>query len=126
MSKKKLLAADHTQGRHPDERPTSYELSVPDDTIHGELGHIGYRCYICAQLSSVMIQAASSGGEYWQNKQLLWQEECDKLQNQFDADVAAHFPDHYPIGCKTCPTTFEMPPKPLPPSERAIAQNARD
>ncbi len=126
MSKHRLLAKNHTQGIHPDERPTAYQQSVPDDPVHGDDGHRGYRCYQCAQASGVMIQLATNSGEYWQNLQLLWQEKCDELQNKFDLDVATHWPNHKPIGCETCPVVYEMPNKPLPPAERAVGQNARN
>jgi len=122
----KLKAKDHTQGIHPDDRPTAYEQSVPDDGAHGVVGHIGYRCYQCAQLSGVMIQLADNSGEYWQNLQLLWQEECDVVQNTFDDAVATHFPNHQPYNCESCPVPGEMPVKPLPPAERAVRQNALD
>lgn len=108
------------------DRPTAYQLGVPADVAHGVVGHQGYRCYQCAHQSGITIQLAETGGDYWQNLQLAWQEECDVLQNKFDAEVAAHFPDHFPIGCQTCPTTFEMPVKPLPPAERAVRQNANE
>jgi len=106
------------------DRPTAYEMSVPDDTPHSTKGHIGYRCGGCALVSEIQIRIASDGGEYWQNKQLLWQEECDELQNQFDKDVASHWPEHKAIGCEDCPKVYEMPPKPMPPFERALRQNA--
>jgi len=108
------------------ERPSAFEQELDEIADHGLDGHIGVRCYQCAQLSDIMIQLASDGGEYWQNKQLLWQEECDELQNKFDLDVATHWPNHQPIGCTTCPVVYDMPEKPLPPSERAIGHNANN
>lgn len=108
------------------DRPTAFQQSVPDDVAHGVDGHLGYRCYQCSQISGAMIQLADPGGDYWQNLQLLWQEQCDIVQNEFDASVATHFPDHQPYNCKGCPVPGEMPTKPLPPAERAVAQSARD
>lgn len=105
-------------------KKTAFQME-PEDVTHGVEGHIGYKCGQCAREAPVVIQLADSGGEYWQNLQLLWQEECDVLQNSFDADVAAHFPNHKPIGCTECPTPFAMPVKPNPPSERAVRQNAK-
>lgn len=124
MSKHKLDPKKHTQGRHPDERPTSYELEL-DDVNHGVDGHIGFRCYQCSQISGTTIRAADNSGEYWQNLQLDWQEKCDELQNQYDRMVAAHFPVHLPVSCPDCPSPLQMPPKPVPPAERAIRQNAQ-
>ncbi len=86
---------------------TAYELSVPAQTAHGTDGHAGYRCYQCAMESGVTVQLADSGGEYWQNKQLDWQEKCDTLQNKFDLDVATHWPNHQPMNCTTCPVRMK-------------------
>lgn len=119
-------------GIPPDERPTSYELSVPEDPSHGVDGHSGYRCYQCALISPGLVMIAVAGGDYWQNLQLSWQEECDKLQNLYDDAVALHFPIHIDsrlLGkdetCD-CPKPQQMPPKPIPPAERSVTQAARD
>lgn len=87
---------------------------------HGELGHIGYRCGLCALESGRSISLNTHGVDHWQDKQLAWQEECDTIQVHFDETVAAHFPDHKAVNCQTCPETTQMPPKPLPPVERSL------
>lgn len=92
---------------------------------HGAEGHTGYRCGSCAAESGVAILAAPDTGNYWQNLQIAWQEQCDILFNQFDDAVATHFPLHTGPGCKTCPTKPEMPPKPIKPNERALKQNVQ-
>lgn len=107
------------------DKRTAFEME-PEDVAHGVEGHIGYRCGQCAQQSDVVILLADSGGDYWQNLQLKWQEECDIVQNTFDTAVATHFPDHQPYDCASCPVPGKMPVKPNPPAERAIKQNASD
>jgi len=121
----KVLKNDSwSRGVHPEERPTAYQLSdLDNDGAHGSDGvHSGYRCYQCAQQSGSSILLASDSGEYWQNKQLDWQEECDVIQSNFDLEVANHFPLHLAIDCKSCPKTGVMPKKPEPPAERALGQ----
>jgi len=127
MTKRILHPKNHTQGIHPDERPSAYQLGLPanSEIPHDTEGHIGYRCYQCSQESGTTIRLAANSGEYWQNVQLEWQEKCDDLQNQYDAMVAAHFPIHLPVNCEDCPSPLQMPPKPVPPSERAFRQNAQ-
>lgn len=55
---------------------------------------------------------------YWQDKVIKWQEECDRMFRQFDDSVAAHFPQHMGPGCKGCPVAPPMPPRPERPFER--------
>lgn len=87
---------------------------------HGEIGHIGYRCGQCAQISGKTVGITKNTIDYWQTKQIEWQEECDYLQVQFDQEMSDHLPVHLPQNCQTCPSATPMPPKPLPPIERAL------
>ena len=105
------------------ERQSAFQME-PTDVAHGVEGHIGLRCYQCAFQSGITVQLAATGGSYWQNLQLQWQEECDVVQNTFDEAVATHFPNHKPYDCDSCPVPGKMPIKPLPPAERAVNQNA--
>jgi len=87
---------------------------------HGAPDHdkYTYRCYQCAleSLSTSMIYPDNT--DYWQDKQLKWQEECDGIMADFDRRVAIHFPQHQPVNCQSCPMTGILPPKPEPPWER--------
>lgn len=89
---------------------------------HGVDGHTGYKCGACALLSVVRVAATSHSVDYYQTKQLEWQEECDVIMGQFDLDVAAHFPLHKAVNCQECPVTGILPTKPVPPVERALKQ----
>jgi len=88
------------------------------DLPHNMNGHTGHRCIECARESENPISTESDSGDYWQNKQLAWQEECDVIMAKFDREVAIHFPAHMPMNCTTCPMTGTLPPKPNPPIER--------
>lgn len=96
-----------------------------DGLAHGEEGHNGFRCGICARESPGMLAITDHGIDYWQDKQLEWQEECDMVMSQFDSDVADHFPVHRP-GDPTCdcPLKPTLPMKPNPPFERALGKTA--
>ncbi len=117
----------HAASNDNEDRPNLGD--TPDfrepDPDHGEPGHKGVYCGKCAQLSSVQVQAAPTGGDHWQNLQIKWQEDCDVVFRTFDDAVADHFPDHAPVNCDTCPVPPELPGKPIRPEERAIAQTAR-
>lgn len=97
-----------------------------DDHNHGEIGHLGFRCGQCARDGPNMMAVQPSTADYWQDRQLMWQEECDTIQVRFDEAVAAHFPEHKAMNCDTCPETQTMPPKPNPPIERALKQQGID
>lgn len=99
---------------------------------HGEEGHTGYKCSQCATESGVRVAVYHDSSGHYLQKQIGWQEETDKVMQAFDAQVAAHFPNHLPptpeigIGgvtkwnhsCQTCPKTPTLPQKPLDPYER--------
>lgn len=102
------------------------------DPEHGLPGHFGYRCFACAYDSVNTVEIHEDSGDFWQSKQIGWQEDCDVLMAGFDRQVADHFPDHLPptatvdaFGevtytrqCRTCPVAPELPAKPDPPWER--------
>jgi len=118
------------RGIHPDERPTAEQLSPHlDDPVHGDEGHIGYRCYQCAQVSTVRVLLQPNSGDYWQTMQINWQEQCDLLQHEYDVAVGEHYKVHIPAmldannECE-CPIPPDMPPKPIMPAERALSQRA--
>lgn len=90
---------------------------------HGTEGHKGYRCGQCAMLAPTRVSATNHSVDYYQTKQLEWQEKCDVIMAQFDSDVAAHFPKHKAVKCLSCPKTGKLPEKPIPPVERALKQN---
>jgi len=92
------------------------------DVFHGVFGHIGYRCRQCAYLSLETNSIAGDSGEYWQNKQIDWQEDCDTIMAEFDQAVMDHFPVHLPVNCQTCPIRGELPAKPMPPIERSMGK----
>lgn len=96
-----------------------------DSHNHGEIGHIGYRCGQCAQESAHSVGITENSVDYWQTKQLEWQEECDGIMAKFQQDVQDHFPDHLPVNCQGCPTQDTLPPKPMPAIERALKQNSK-
>lgn len=94
-----------------------------DQHNHGEEGHIGYRCAQCAYLSGAMVSMNEHGIDHWQDKQIAWQEECDKRMSAFDVAVAEHFPVHRerdPL-CE-CPQRPNLPEKPAPPFERSLGK----
>lgn len=93
-----------------------------DHHNHGEEGHIGYRCGQCAREATDTIEITLDTVDYWQAKQLDWQEECDRIQVDFDERSAAHWPEHKAVNCQECPKTIPMPVKPNPPIERALKQ----
>jgi len=110
---------DHKQDKIPVEIWDFQKKS--DGLAHGEEGHNGWRCGQCAQEGKGnVVQVTEHAVDYWQTKQLDWQEQCDMIQVRFDEEVAAHFPDHRAVGCRTCPMTQPMPEKPNPPYERAL------
>lgn len=89
------------------------------DVEHGVNGHSGFRCLECARISGRMNSIEADSGDYWQNQQISWQEDCDNLIVAFNEEVADHFPVHTPFGkCISCPVAPQMPPKPNPPIER--------
>lgn len=85
---------------------------------HGTDDHYGFRCPECAALSKVPIQLIDRHVDYWQNVQISWQEDCDKIMAKFDEAVADHFREHTGPQCQTCPEKSVLPPKPLPVFER--------
>lgn len=128
---------DHWEA--PPSKPMDERLD-PDDwslfaesTPHGIEGHTGWRCRQCAMESQTVSLIASDTGEYWQNMQLAWQEECDRLQNEYDDANAKHLlEDHVPKILRgkdetcNCPVPAQMPIKPNPPAERAWKHRARN
>lgn len=110
---------------HTEFYPTPAELDYSknrDHYAHGVAGHSGWRCGDCAREAVNVTKVAVHGVDYWQNQQIAWQEECDKLQVEFDVRVADHFPEHLPQNCELCPSAPIMPAKPFPPVERALTQ----
>jgi len=93
-------------------------FALQSDVPHNVNGHTGFRCIECARESPVMVSIVDDGGDYWQNVQIQWQEECDKVMSAFDEAVAIHFPVHQPQNCQTCPVKPILPEKPNPPVER--------
>lgn len=89
-----------------------------DHYAHGVEGHTGFRCGLCAGDSKVSVQISEHGVDHWQNKQIQWQEECDKIMVAFDVAVSNHFPNHLPANCQECPVSPELPEKPTQPFER--------
>lgn len=116
--------SSHVYGGGRD-RPTPHQLEtkLQHDEPHGQPGHRGVKCYECAQMSGKRTQIAPNSGDYWQTKQIEWQEACDKIFRAFDDSVAAHFPEHVP-GAQNCgcPEKPKLPPKPVQPRERALGQ----
>lgn len=108
---------------HPDAPSLDFR---PYDPEHGTEGHLGDHCGACARLAPVVVELGETGGDHWQTMQIQWQEACDTIFRQFDDAVADHFPDHLPQNCTTCPEKPILPVKPIQPTERAIAQNAKD
>jgi len=88
----------------------------------------GYRSSVSAADSVSQCKIQPTTVDYWQDKQLAWQEDCDVVMVQFDRDVADHFPVHQPMDmktgqvCPTCPQRPILPLKPHPPVERALTQ----
>ncbi len=116
------------RGIAPSERESSHhhEDLMMNEPPHGEPGHGGYKCSECAQEGKNQVRIHPNTGDYWQTKQIEWQEQCDVIFRQFDDDVAAHFPQHLPRGCENCPEPPELPPKPIVPVERAMQQESRE
>lgn len=120
-----------------DERLTAQEQdwAIQGGEAHGLPGHTGHRCYACAYDSEQTVEIHEDSGDYWQSKQIAWQEDCDVVMVEFDKAVATHFPDHLPPvavtdargqvtwdrQCLTCPVVPVMPDKPEPPFERRPA-----
>lgn len=103
-----------------DDRPASKsDWTLEDDVAHGLPGHKGVRCGTCAQHSTTIVRLQPTLADYWQTKQIEWQEACDVVFRAFDDSVAAHFPEHVP-GAKNCgcPTKPKLPQKPQMPYER--------
>ncbi len=107
------------------ERPTAYEQELKINrpgTPHGADGHTGFRCGECALESPEVVKAVPSSADYWQDKQIAWQEQIDILMREFDVDMSDHLPNHLPVNCTTCPRPKALPTKPLPPQERHHAE----
>lgn len=124
-----LTDADYTgKGIAPSERqsPHHYEDAAANEPAHGDPGHGGYRCGECAQRSTNQVRIHPNSGDYWQTKQIEWQEACDVIFRQFDDAVAAHFPSHLPQNCPDCPAKPILPEKPIVPSDRALKQISRE
>lgn len=110
---------DHTK-EYPD--PAIVDWEKKNASEHGTEGHVGYMCGQCARDGPNPIFASEDTIDLWQDRELVWQEECDMLQNAFDDAVSEHFPVHKPVGCLTCPKTPTMPVKPVRRAERALTQ----
>lgn len=127
--------SDHRGEIPMDERedPQQQEWRLQgNDAEHGEEGHKGFRCYACAYDAVQVVEIHEDSGDYWQSKQIAWQEDCDVVMAAFDAAVAEHFTNHLPAiaetdtmgqvtyhrQCRTCPVKPVMPAKPEPPFER--------
>ncbi len=107
----------------PDDPRENYRQDNPD---HGFDGHLPYVCGECAKLAPNRSLISPTTGDHWQTLQINWQEQCDIAFRAFDDEVAAHFPEHLPVGCQDCPDKPILPDKPIQPYERSIRQNARD
>jgi len=105
-----------TDHKYPTPAHETFDLQA--DVPHNVNGHTGFRCLECARTSNNMISIVQDGGDYWQNKQISWQEECDTVMSMFDERVAEHFPEHLAKNCEICPSKPILPTKPNPPVER--------
>jgi len=111
---------------HNDDRPTSYEIDRKMGnrvTEHGEEGHTGWRCIKCAMESEVMVSAfPAHSDDHWQDVQLGWQEECDKLHSAKIDHLPVHQPNNMSSECSVvreeCVLYQPDPPKPVKQFER--------
>ncbi len=113
---------DHTT-EYPDPAEDEWKKKS-ENAPHGVEGHIGYRCGQCASASPTGVRVTDHGIDYWQNKQLQWQEECDSQMHGYNMAKSLHEegPTHLPINCVGCPQPTPLPSKPVPPFERALTQ----
>lgn len=88
--------------------------------------HPDWRTSTPPTVSGAEVRLTPHQHDYWQDKQMAWQEQVDDKMLQYDASVAAHWPVHLAVGCTGCPKTQTMPIKPSPPFDRALLQNARE
>ncbi len=103
-------------GDDPRGRPTAYEADVMRRPANWRSGKV-------ARESPCCVRAMPTAADYWLAKQVQWQEMCDQTLREFDDQVAAHFPQHQPMNCTTCPVPVELPVRPEPPFERALSQS---
>lgn len=110
-----------TKNGYPEPEIVDWEAKS-DQHFHGEDGHTGYRCGQCAREAVEQVASTDYSVDYWQTKQIQWQEDCDVIMADFDRRVAQHFPKHKAVKCKTCPKTSPLPEQPNPPIERSMGQ----
>lgn len=110
---------DHT-AEYPE--PGVIDFQKKRDVPHDTEGHIGYRCSQCAQQSRGGVRVTEHGIDYWQNKQIAWQEECDTIMHNHNNAITEHLPEHKPVDCTECPQQPDLPKKPEPATERALTQ----
>lgn len=123
MSKNK---GDWQNRVYDDDRPSSYEIDRAmgnRSTTHGEEGHTGWKCIKCAMEADTVVSAfPPHDDDHWQDVQLHWQEDCDKLHSA----KITHLPDHVPndrasdcfTGTAKCILYEPDPPKPEKQFER--------
>lgn len=114
---------------YDEDRPSSYQIDRDHGnrvTTHGEEGHTGWKCIECAMEAKLVVSAfPPHDDDHWQDVQLIWQEECDKLHSA----KINHLPDHTPNdrhtacwpdirGSSRCVIYTEDPAKPKKQFER--------
>ena len=100
-------------------RPTGFEIESEQQgrfIQHGDEGHTGWRCAMCAPKAHRLYPKDSAG--HWAAMQLAWQEECDRIQNGVDQRLLAHARARHQGPCECDLDEPVMPPKPVAPYER--------
>jgi len=87
---------------YDEDRPSAYQIDRDMGnrvTAHGEEGHTGWKCIMCAfEATDVVVSIfPMHDDDAWQDVQLKWQEECDKLHSA----KINHLPDHTPNNAST-------------------------
>lgn len=81
---------------YDEDRPSAHQMDRDAGnrvTEHGEEGHTGWKCIECAFEGQNVVSAfPPHDDDHWQDVQLKWQEECDKLHSA----KINHLPDHVP------------------------------
>ncbi len=89
---------------YDEDRPSSFELDQRAGnrkTAHGEEGHTGWHCGECAMLAKDNVVSAfpPHDDDHWQDTQLHWQEECDKLHSAKITHLPSHEPNNTSSEC---------------------------
>ncbi len=120
-------------GVYDEDRPSAYQIdhSKGNNYIaHGEEGHTGFKCSACAMMSENCVSAfPPHDDDHWQDQQLKWQEECDKLHSQKINHLPSHTPQVAQSDC--CPERAQCciyqndPAKPIKQFERLGSRSPR-